>query len=211
MQPLQITPPYGYDEIVLSDIAQSAAAGPGVTPGFCHAINALAVSTPSFVAASRDYPIVCAPPATTAPHSCRSLVLGLALRQNLFITAQGDWDPGPLMYLHSYDAIRSVSPSSMWTARPAASVCGVLGEGASERARCRSVRGVGAPTPQWASIEKLLTEYETDLDLTRADVRRPLPSLGLFSPFQFQVIESGVAGSHAGRDVPHVTRRRCSP
>ena len=42
-------------------------------------------------------------------------------------------------------------------------------------------------------FEKLLTEYETDLDLT-AQMCATLAKLGLFSPFQFQVIESESPG-----------------
>jgi hypothetical protein len=55
---LQITPPHGYDEIVLLQKSHRVLLRHGTTPGFCRAINALAVSYAEFVAASRDYPIV---------------------------------------------------------------------------------------------------------------------------------------------------------
>jgi hypothetical protein len=86
MQPLQITPPYGYDEIVPMQTSHRVLLRPGVTPGFSHAINALAVSYTEFVAASRDYPIVF----TSGDNGSTFLpvvVLGLALRQNLFMKA----------------------------------------------------------------------------------------------------------------------------
>jgi hypothetical protein len=48
---------------------------------------------------------------------------------------------------------------------------------------------LGAPTAHWAPVEQLLAEYESDLDLT-AQMCATFAKLGLFSPFQFQVIEA---------------------
>lgn len=191
MQPLQITPPYGYDEIVPLQKSHRVLLRPGTTPGFCHRINALAVSFSEFVVASRDYPIVFASGdngSTFVP----VVVLGLALRQNLFLTAQGDWDP--TTYVPAFVRRYPFCISKLY----------VDGKPRSERMVCvakahLNKQGValfeesGAPTSQWASIEKLLTEYEKDLDLT-AQMCANFAKLGLFSPFQFQVIESAAPG-----------------
>lgn len=188
---LRITPPYGYDEIVPLQTSHRVLLRPGVTPGFCHAINALAVSYTEFVAASRDYPIVF----TSGDNGSTFLpvvVLGLALRQNLFITAQGDWDP--TTYVPAFVRRYPFCISKLY----------VDGVPRSERVVCVAKAHLneqgaalfeesGAPTPQWASIEQLLTEYETDLDLT-AQMCATFAKLGLFSPFQFQVIESASPG-----------------
>ena len=191
MQPLQITPPYGYDEIEPLQKSHRVLLRPGVTPGFCHAINALAVSYTEFVAASRDYPIVFAS-GDGGSAFLPVVVLGLALRQNLFITAQGDWDPAT--YLPAFVRRYPFCISKLY----------VDGAPRGERVvcvakACLNQQGAalfeesGAPTPQWASIEKLLIEYETDLDLT-AQMCATFAKLGLFSPFQFQVFEAASLG-----------------
>ena len=184
---LRITPPYGYDEIVPLQKSHKVLLRSGATPGFCSTINALAVSYAEFVAASRDYPIV-----FTSGDSGSTfvpvVVLGLAPRQNLFLTARGDWDPAS--YVPAFARRYPFCVSKLY----------VDGAPRGERIVCvakahLNERGValfdaaGAPTEQWSSIEKLLTEYESDLDLT-AQMCATLAKLGLFSPFQFQVIES---------------------
>lgn len=188
---LQITPPYGYDEIVPLQTSHRVLLRPGATPGFCRTINALAVSYTEFAAASRDYPIVFASGdggSTFAP----VVVLGLALRQNLFITAKGNWDSAS--YVPAFVRRYPFCISKLY----------VDGAPRSERMVCVAKshlndHGValfdasGAPTERWASIEHLLTGYESDLDLT-AQMCATFAKLGLFSAFQFQVIESAAPG-----------------
>ena len=48
----------------------------------------------------------------------------------------------------------------------------------------------GKPGPQWVEREKLLTEYESDLDLT-AQMCAIFTKLELFAPFTMQVTEAG--------------------
>jgi hypothetical protein len=48
--------------------------------------------------------------------------------------------------------------------------------------------GAGKPTPQWQGYEKLLQDYEADLDLT-TQMCSMLAKLDLYSPFQFQVLQ----------------------
>ena len=188
---LQITPPYGYDEVVPLQTSHRVLLPPGATPAFCRTLNALAVSYSEFVAASRDYPIVFTSGdkgSTFVP----VVVLGLALRQNLFLTAQGDWDPAT--YVPAYVRRYPFCISKLY----------VDGAPRSERIVCVAKahldeRGValfdasGAPTRQWSSIEQLLKEYETDLDLT-AQMCATFAKLGLFSTFQFQVVEPASPG-----------------
>jgi hypothetical protein len=186
---LQITPPYGYDEIVPLQKDHKVLIRPGTTPGFCRSINALAVSYAEVVAASRDYPIVFASGdggSTFAPVA----VLGLAQRQNLFLNAQGDWDPAT--YVPAFVRRYPFCVSKVY----------VDGVPRGERMVCVArahLRPNGtalfddadAPTAQWSSIEQLLSEYETDLDLT-AQMCATFAKLGLFAPFQFQVLEANV-------------------
>jgi len=190
---LRITPPYGYDEIVPLQKSHRVLLRHGTTPGFCRTINALAVSYAEFVVASRDYPIVFASGdngSTFAP----VVVLGLAQEQNLFLTSHGDWDPGT--YVPAFVRRYPFCVSKVY----------VDGVPRGERMVCVAKAHInptgtplfddaGAPTAHWAPIEQLLADYETDLDLT-AQMCAVFAKLGLFSPFQFQVIES---------DLPHLT------
>ncbi|OGA52895.1 MAG: hypothetical protein A3G25_04205 [Betaproteobacteria bacterium RIFCSPLOWO2_12_FULL_63_13] len=186
MQELNITPPYGYDEITPLQKSHRVLLQPGKTPGFCRTINALAVSYSEFAAASRHYPIVFISGdggSTFVP----AVVLGLASRQNLFVTFQGEWDPS--CYVPAYVRRYPFCISKLY----------VKGLPRGERMVCVAKANVnedgaalfdasGSPTREWAPIEQLLNEYEADLDLT-ARMCATFARLGLFSPFQFQVIE----------------------
>ena len=190
-QPLRITPPHGYDEIVPLQRNHRVLLRHGTTPGFCRSINALAVSYAEFVAASRDYPIVFASTdngSTFAP----VVVLGLARGQNLFLTAQGDWDPGTYVpaFVRRYPfCVTKVYVDGV--PRGERMVC--VAKAHIEANGTRLFDDSGAPAREWTAIEQLLSEYEADLDLT-AQMCATFAKLGLFSPFQFQVIESASPG-----------------
>jgi hypothetical protein len=51
----------------------------------------------------------------------------------------------------------------------------------------------GRPAPRWQATERLLSEYEGDLDLT-ARMCAAFARLQLFKPFTMQVIEAGRSG-----------------
>ena len=160
----QITPPYGYDDIVPFQKTHRVLLRPGTTPGFCRAINALAVSYGELVAASRDYPIVFTSGdggSTFAP----VVVLGLAQRQNLFLTSQDDWDP--TTYVPAFVRSYPFCISKLYvdgTPRGECMVCVAKTHVSSKGTALFDASG--APNAQWGSIEKLLAEYEADLDLT---------------------------------------------
>jgi len=190
MQQLDITPPYGYDEITPLQKSHRVLLYPGRTPSFCRTINALAVSYTEFVAASRNYPIAFVSGdegSTFVP----AVLLGLASRQNLFITEQGEWDPS--CYLPAFVRRYPFCISKVY----------VNGLPRGERMVCVAKANVsengvalfdasGTPTREWAAIEQLLNEYEADLDLT-ARMCATFAKFGLFSPFQFQVVEPGAS------------------
>ena len=148
MQTIQITPPYGYGEIVPFQTSHRVLLQHGATPEFCRGIHALALSYAEFVAASRDYPIVFASGdkgATFAP----VVVLGLALGQNLFLSAQGEWDPST--YIPAFVRRYPFCVSKLY----------VDGAPRGERMVCVAKAqindqgtelfdGSGAPTTQWA-------------------------------------------------------------
>ena len=186
-----ITPPFGYDEIVPLQKQHRVLMPQGTTPAFCRTLNALAVSASEFTAAARDYPIVFTSVdggGTYAP----VVVIGLGEGSNLFIGAQGEWDAE--VYLPAFVRRYPFCISKVY----------VDGVPSGERVVCVAKAYVdsggvalfdaeGRPGPRWQAIERLLAEYEGDLDLT-AQMCAALARLQLFKPFTMQVIEGGRAG-----------------
>lgn len=189
---MKITPPFGYDEIVPLQKQHRVLIPAGSTPAFCRSINALAVSVSEFAVAGRDYPVVFISldqGTTFAP----VIVLGLAAGSNLFLGANGDWDP--TCYLPAFVRRYPFCISKLY----------VDGEPKGERLVCVAKAyldpaGVSLfddsenPTTHWQSVERLLSEYEADLDLT-TQMCVAFARMRLFEPFTMQVMH---------RDAPEV-------
>ena len=163
----------------------------GGTPDFCRSSNALALSVTEFNSAARDYPIVFAS-ADGGSSYAPVIVLGLAREQNLFVDAAGQWDAAS--YVPAFVRRYPFCISRLQVER---------GRG-SERVVCIATshldpRGVplfdpaGEPTPQWQAAERLLQEYENDLEAT-ARMCAHFAELGLYSPFTFQVMQDAAPG-----------------
>lgn len=188
---MKITVPWGYDEIVPLRKEHKVLLPGGGTPAFCRATNALAVSFAEFVVAARDYPIVFAATGSGEGTSFFPvIVLGLADRSNLFLNAAGEWDPA--CYLPAYVRRYPFCISKVYDAE---------GKPGSERIVCIAKTyldpgGVGLfdaegrPTAQWQAIERLVSEYEADLDRT-AEMCAALQRLDVFVPFTMEVTENG--------------------
>jgi hypothetical protein len=182
---LAITPPFGYSEIAPLQKSDRVLIPHGVTPNFCRGVNAMALSWSEFVAAARDYPIAFAASGQDAYSPVA--ILGLSDRQNLYVTPQGDWEPGT--YVPAF-----VRRYPFCIARMT-----VEGKERDERLVCVEKayidkQGIalydteGKPTEQWQNYERLLKDYEGDLQLT-TQMCSMLAKLDLFSPFQFQVMQ----------------------
>ena len=183
---LTLTPPFGYGDIVPLQRTHRVLLPHGSTPQFARTINALAVSYGEMTAAARHYPVVFASAdggATFAP----VIVLGLADGQNLFVGSGGDWDPAA--YLPAFVRRYPFCISKLY----------VDGAPRGDRVVCVAKAYVddqgialfdesGAPTAPWSQIERLLSEFESDLDRT-ADMCASLARLSLFAPFTFTVMQ----------------------
>lgn len=188
---LHLTPPYGYGEIVPLQRSHRVLRPFGATPQFCRGINALAVSYGELTAASRHYPLVFATAdggATFAPVA----VLGLADGQNVFVSPGGDWDASA--YLPAFVRRYPFCISKLY----------VDGEPRGDKVVCVvkayvDAQGMplfeesGAPTAYWTQMERLLADFESDLDRTAA-MCAALARLGLFAPFTFTVMHDDVPG-----------------
>ena len=180
---MKITAPYGYDEIVPLQKTHRVLRAAGATPAFCRTLNAIALSLAEFTVAARDYPIVFA--SLDAGESFAPVaLLGLEQGSNLFVDASGQWAPDA--YVPAFVRRYPFCISKLY----------VDGEPRSERVACVAAAWIdasgaalfdaqGRATAQWQAIERLLAEYEADLDRT-ALMCASLARLQLLEPFTVQ-------------------------
>jgi hypothetical protein len=183
---MKISAPYGYDQIVPLQKTHRVRMPPGATPAFCRRLNALAISLAEFTVAARDYPIVFAT-LDGGKSFAPVIVVGLDRESNLFVDASGEWDR--TAYFPAFVRRYPFCISKLY----------VDGEPKSERVVCvasasiDSEEGIelfdatGGPTPRWQDAERLLAEFEADLDRT-AQMCAALARMQLLEPFTIQVL-----------------------
>ena len=198
---MDITPPFGYSRIVPlekhhkvllpANAGDHAAGGTAITvPAYAHSLNAMAISFSEFAVAQRDYPIVFASNdggAGFAP----VVVLGLADRQNLFVDANGRWARD--CYVPAFVRRYPFCISRLYVdgvAREDRLVC--VEESWIDDGGIALFDKAGNPVREWVERERLLTEYEKDLDTT-AQMCAFFRQLDLFAPFTMQVKNRDVA------------------
>jgi hypothetical protein len=183
---MKITPPFGYDEIVpLRREHRVLMPSSGSTPAFCRSLNAIAVSAAELPIAGRDYPLVFASldaGQTFAPVA----VLGLTQGANLFVDASGSWDPSA--YVPAFVRRYPFCISKLYVdGAPAGERVVCVAKAYLDAAGLALFDAHGKPTPRWQQLERLLTQYEADLDRT-ADLCAALARLQLLTPFSMQVV-----------------------
>jgi hypothetical protein len=183
---MDIKPPYGYQEIVPLKKDHRVLWPEGrKLPLVFRALAAVPISYTEFGAACRDYPIAFVSGDAGASFVAMA-VLGLEKEQNLFVTAEGAWDPAA--YLPAY--VRRY-PFCMTRVT-------VDGQEQPERIACVEKRALsergeplydaaGEPLAPWAERRKLLFEYEADL-VRSEEMARALAALELFEPFTLQAV-----------------------
>jgi hypothetical protein len=183
---MQITVPYGFDDIVPLKKHHKVLMPAGTTPAFCRKLNAIAVSFSEFTAAAHDYPIVFA--GTEGNRNFAPIiVLGLADGVNLFVNAAGDWDPS--VYQPAYMRRYPFCVSKAYVdgePRGQSIVC--VARAFLDDGGIALFDEHGNSTGRWQAVERLLAEYETDLDRT-AQFTAALRQLNLLEPFSMQVVE----------------------
>jgi hypothetical protein len=189
---MQITPPFGYKEVVpLLKQQKVKLLAPGEIPEFARNLNAIPISFTEFPLIAREYPIVFTSGdrgQTFAPVA----VLGMTQGENLFVDDAGAWKKG--VYVPAY-ARRF--PFCMAT---------VTLDKVQQQDRLICVESAhavdsgepmfneaGEPLGKWKDIERLLTEYEADLERSR-EMCAILSDYGLLEPFTMQAtLNSGGA------------------
>lgn len=180
---MQIAPPFGYREIVpfLKNQKVRLPAS-GEIPDFARQANAVPISYTEFPPVCRHYPIVFTSGDGKAGFAAVA-VTGIAAGENLF-NAEGHWAPGAYIpaYVRRYpfcmakmnvnnveqkDRLICVEKSHLADDGEA-----LFGEG-------------GTPTQKWQDLERLLGEYEGDLERGR-EMCSILADYALFEPFTMQ-------------------------
>jgi len=191
---MDIAPPFGYQEVVaLQRNAKVRLPQAGEVPAFARTLNAIPLSLAEFAAAMREYPIVFTSGDQGKTYTPVA-VLGLSAGENLFVEAEG-WTRGA--YLPAY-ARRY--PFCMAQVRVQDKVqenrliCvekSFLDEGGEAL-----FDDAGKALPRWEGIQRLLTEFEADLERTR-EACAILHDYALLEPFSMQATpkEGGGAGA----------------
>lgn len=181
---MQVTPPFGYREIVPLQKTQAVKLpAPGVVPEFCAAINAMPISYSEFRVVAHDYPIVFASGDNGRTFAAVAVV-GLANGENLFVK-DGHWLPD--MYVPAY-----VRRYPFCMARVTLDqveqqnrlIC-IESDHVDEAGGESLFDAQGAATESWKNIERLVTEYEADIERSR-ELCSIVTDYALLEPFTMQ-------------------------
>ena len=180
---MQISPPFGYQEVVpLYRNLRVRLLAPGEVPKFAQALNAIPISFTEFTLVAREYPIV-----FTSSDNGQSFgsiaVLGITAGENLFI-ADSRW--AERVYVPAYArrfpfCMAKVTLNQ--TEQQDRLIC-VEKERVDENGE-PMFDAQGKPNDKWREIERLLTEYEADLERSR-ELCAILMDYALLEPFTMQ-------------------------
>jgi hypothetical protein len=181
---VQIAPPFGYREVVPFLKTQKVRLlAPGEVPSFAQHGNAVPISYTEFQLVAREYPI-----AFTTGDEGKSFavvaVLGIQGAENLFFS-EGRWSSGLYVpaYVRRYPfcmakvTIDKAEQKNRLICVEKEFLDGEGGEAMFDAA--------GQPGAKWTDIERLLTEYEADLERSR-EMCAILGDYGLLEPFTLQ-------------------------
>ena len=181
---MQISPPFGFKEIVpLNRTQKIRLLRPGEMPEFARALNAIPISYSEFALIARAYPIV-----FTAARASQDYgpvaVLGMSAGENLY-NEGGAWARG--VYVPAYArrfpfcmtrvTIDNVVLQNRLICVEKSHVDEAAGEALFD--------AKGSPSDKWKEIERLLTEYEADLERSR-EMCGILADYNLLEPFTMQ-------------------------
>jgi hypothetical protein len=184
---MQITPPFGYREIVPLQKTQAVQLpAPGKVPEFCASTNAMPISFSEFRVAAHDYPLVFAS-GDTGQTFAAVAVVGLANGENLF-ARDGAWVPD--LYVPAYVRRYPFCMARVTLEKKEQSnrlICVEKDYIAESGEKLFDAKG--EPGEKWQNIERLLREYEADLERTR-EMCAILADYALLEPFTLQATEA---------------------
>jgi hypothetical protein len=181
---MQISPPFGYKKIVpLRRDHKVRLPAPGTIPEFVLALNAIPISFAEFAPAAHDYPIAFASGDGGATYAAVA-VLGLASGENLFCDAAG-WSQGSYMPAYARRYPFCMAKVTLDNVQQQNRLICVEAEYLDDAAGESMFDAQGQSTEKWKPIERLLTEYEADLERSR-ELCSILADYALLEPFTMQ-------------------------
>lgn len=180
---MRIAPPFGYKQVVpFLKNQRVRLLAPGDVPEFARSGNAIPISLSEFQPVARDYPIVFTGSEGTQAFAPVA-VLGLAAGENLFYE-NGKWAGG--VYIPAYARRYPFCMAKVNVNRVEQ----------KDRLICVEKTYIdeqgealfdekGQPNAKWKDLERLLGEYEADLERSR-EMCSILSDYALFEPFTMQ-------------------------
>ena len=181
---MDIRPPFGYKEIVpLNRAHRVRLLKPGELPQFARGMNSMPISYSEFARVEREYPIVFIPGQgndSFAPVA----VLGMTEGENLF-DAGGRWAEN--VYVPAYVRRFPFCMARVTLDKVEQQNRLICVEKAyqDEKSGEALFDAKGQPSEKWKEIERMLSEYELDLERTR-EMCGILSDYGLLEPFTLQ-------------------------
>ena len=194
---MDIKPPFGYQDIVpLNKNQKVRLLKQGEIPEFARSLNSIPISYTEFALVAREYPIVFTGVSGSQVFAPVA-VLGIAAGENLYNNG-GAWASN--VYVPAYARRFPFCMTKVTLDKVEQQnrlICvekAHLDEGAGEA----MFDPDGQPLEKWKEIERLLTEYEADLERSR-EMCGILADYGLLEPFTMQ------AKFNKGGDPMHMT------
>ena len=190
---MQINPPFGYKEVVpLYKNQKVRLLAPGELPEFVRNLNAIPISYTEFALIGREYPIVF----TTGDRGqsfAPVAVLGMTQGENLFVNG-GAWSER--IYVPAYArrfpfCMATVTLNKVQQQDRLICVESTFLDDGGEL----MFDDKGQPAEKWKDIERLLTEYEADLERSR-EMCAILSDYGLLEPFTMQATLNAGGAMH---------------
>jgi len=181
---MEIAPPFGYKQIVpLNRTQKVRLQRPGEAPAFTSGLNAIPISYTEFALIAREYPIV-----FTATEGGKVYgpvaVLGMTSGENLY-NAAGAWAEGVYVPAYARRFPFCMAKVTIEKVEQQNRLICVEKSHLDESAGEALFDANGAPSDKWKEIERLLTEYEADLERSR-EMCGILADYGLLEPFTMQ-------------------------
>jgi hypothetical protein len=180
---MQITAPFGYKQVVpFQKTHKVRLLAPGEAPPFVREGAAIPISHSEFVPAGRHYPLVFISP--DGKNYTAVAVVGMKARENLFVADDGRWAGDVYMpaYARRYPfCMAKVNVNSVEQKNRL--IC--IEQSALDESGESLFDEKGQPGAKWQGLEKLLGEYEADLERVR-EMCAILADYGLFEPFTMQ-------------------------
>jgi SapC len=181
---MQITAPFGYAEIVpLLKTHRVRLARPGEAPEFTHKLNAIPVSYSEFAPAARDYPLVFTS-GDGGKNFAPVAVLGLSAGENLFRVGD-DWARDIYVPAYARRYPFCVARVKMQKTEQKDRLICVEKAHLDESAGEPLFDDRGEPLAKWKDLQRLLVEFEADLERGRA-LCALLADYALLQPFSMQ-------------------------